>query len=308
MYMTTLKQQLIKGFSDFDLNSLKTNERIYLLKVLFSYYEAVLSAYYGNGLFFLSSGIDDLNDYFKVLRKKLIELVESDEAFSGIKNGNAYAQVVEQITSLYSSAGFLDVIWDDTMAPSIINLREEIADKDLFENQSEIHKVSIIFSAFLDTIPPEIETMQKYLDKKTKHINEVELPKYKEALQGVFGNQEETEKKPKTKLSNYVISFDNETAKLSIGDFESVSFPSHTNQHYVLRKLFSHRKGEAIDWQEIYEDMTGTKSTTLKGEEIEKQKKSVKDAVRAINTRVKEVCNTDSELLLWETKCIKRLY
>ena len=114
--------------------------------------------------------------------------------------------------------------------------------------------------------------------------------------------------KPKLKLSEYEISFDDETAELHIGDFLTVGFPPHKNEHYVMRKLFSQRKNEAIDWQNVYEAMTNTVSTTTKGEEVEKQKKSVKDAVRAINARVKEVCNTENDLLLWETKCVKRLY
>jgi hypothetical protein len=254
-----------------------------------------------------------------------------------IKNSHAYTQIIEPITSLYSSAEFLDVIWDDAILPSIINMSEDIADKDLFENQSEIHQVGIGLTFFLEAVKREMEKMKKYLDKRNKSFYATDLPKHKEAFEKAFDKQkkeevikhehthlfknsiqekdivldfkqEKSEAKPRIKLSDYDISFDDEIAQLNIGDFAKVSFPSHKNEHYVMRKLFSQRKNEAIDWQEIYEAMTNTKSTTLKGEEIEKQKKSVKDAVRAINARVKEICNTDGDLLLWETKCIKRLY
>jgi hypothetical protein len=120
--------------------------------------------------------------------------------------------------------------------------------------------------------------------------------------------QEQTKDKIKIKLSDYEITFDDETAQLHIGDFNPVSFPSHKNEHYVLRKLFSQRKKEAIDWQDIYEEMTHSKSETTDKEKIQKQKRSVKDAVLAINKRIKEVSGTDCNLIQWETKCAKRLY
>ena len=44
------KATIVKGFNAFDINSLETNTKVYLLKVLFSYYEAILTAYYGQGL------------------------------------------------------------------------------------------------------------------------------------------------------------------------------------------------------------------------------------------------------------------
>lgn len=173
------KSQLIKEFNATDFKSLETDERIYLLKVFYSYYEAIVAAYYGSGLFFVSSGIDNLNDYFKILRKRLCELVDMDDTFSEIKNGRFYEEVIDPMTSLYSSAEFLDVTWD-IMYPAIINLREEIADKDLFENNSEIHKVGSGISNFLNEISKEIDTLKKYLNQKTKNFYEKEMPNTKE--------------------------------------------------------------------------------------------------------------------------------
>jgi len=174
------KTQYIKDFNTYDIKTLKTNEKIYHLKVLYSYYEAIIRAYYGSGLFFVTTGIDTLNDYFKVLRKRIIEIMNSDETFSEIKNSNAYGEVFEPMTSLYTSAEFLDVVWDDAIVPSLINLREEIADKDLFENNSEIHKTSIAVFNFLEAISKEIDILKKYNEQKTKNFYENELPKQKE--------------------------------------------------------------------------------------------------------------------------------
>ena len=179
----TDKTALIKNFNSIDYKALKTNEKIYLLKVLYSYYEAIIRTYYGSGLFFLNSGIDDLNDYFKVLRKRIIEIIASDDTFLEIKNSHAYTQIIEPITSLYSSAEFLDVIWDDAVLPSIINMREDIADKDLFENQSEVHQqAGIGLTFFLEAIKREMEKMKKYLDQRTKSFYATDLPKQKEEV------------------------------------------------------------------------------------------------------------------------------
>lgn len=180
----TDKTALIKNFNSIDYKALKTNEKIYLLKVLYSYYEAIIRTYYGSGLFFLNSGIDDLNDYFKVLRKRIIEIIASDNTFLEIKNSHAYTQIIEPITSLYSSAEFLDVIWDDAVLPSIINMREDIADKDLFENQSEVHQEKGIgLQLFLEAIKREMGMMKKYMDQRTKSFYATDLPKHKEAFE-----------------------------------------------------------------------------------------------------------------------------
>lgn len=170
--MENIKTELINYFNDFDFKTLTTNERIYLLYVLYSYYEGTLTAYYGSGLFFLSSGIDDLNDSFKVLRKRMIELIDSDIAFDEIKKGKSYQEVIVQISSLYTSAEFLDVIWEDSLLPSIIDLREQISNKNLFENKSKLHKIKNFIQLFLNNIIEEIEVMKTYLNKETSRFNE----------------------------------------------------------------------------------------------------------------------------------------
>lgn len=182
------KTELIRAFNACDFQGLETNKKIYLLKVLYSYYCATITTYYGSGLFFLTAGIDDLNDYFKILRKRMIELVDSDKTFLELKKSNAYGAVIEPVTSLYSSAEFLDVIWEDSMKPSLINLREEIADKDLFENNSEIHKTAVAVSLFLGAISEEIDTMKKYLAQRTKAFYKTTLPNEAGAFSDAFKN------------------------------------------------------------------------------------------------------------------------
>lgn len=175
------------------------------------------------------------------------------------------------------------------------------------------HSIITKLCSFGDEESEVIDIDEKQFEKITNLISQHRTSKIEPQKDGVLkleilNKYEKTSEKPKIKLSDYEVSFDDETAQLHIDDFEVVSFPSHKNEHYVMRKLFSQRKNEAVDWQEVYEAMTSSKSETTDKEEVKKQQKSVKDAVSAINTRVKEVCNTESDLLLWETKCIKRLY
>lgn len=109
-------------------------------------------------------------------------------------------------------------------------------------------------------------------------------------------------------LSDFEIGFVDETAKVTIGNKISVTFPPHKNEHYILRKMFTHLKDEPVDWEDIFEEMTSTKAEAVDKVKIEKQKKAVRDGVNSINNRVKEVSNTDCNLLQWELKTVKRLY
>ncbi len=85
------------------------------------------------------------------------------------------------VSSLYSSSEFLDVLWDDSILPSIIYLREEISDKDLFENKAEIHKVTYGVMFFFSAIETEIENLKKQLEHANKKFNgEPENPSSKE--------------------------------------------------------------------------------------------------------------------------------
>lgn len=186
-----LKAELIKNFNLSKIDDLSPNVKIYILKVFYSYYEHILRAYYGSGLYFPTSGIDDLNDYFKILRNKLVKIVESDATFSEIKDGKAYQTLVEPITSLYICPEFFDGVWEDFIVPQIINLREEIADKDLFENSSEIHKTDMATVFFLEAIAKEIEKLNGFQKQQEKNFYRTEAPKQKEQVGSVFNSGKE---------------------------------------------------------------------------------------------------------------------
>ena len=119
----------------------------------------------------------------------MIKIVESDNIFLEIKNGEAYKTLIEQITSLYNCVDF-DVVWEDFIVPQIINLREEIADKDLFENSSEIHKTDMATVFFLEAIAKEIGKLNGFQKQQEKSFYR-EAPRQKEQFNNVFGSGKE---------------------------------------------------------------------------------------------------------------------
>jgi len=111
--------------------------------------------------------------------------------------------------------------------------------------------------------------------------------------------------KLKVKLSEQSISFDDETAILHVGKV-LVRFPSHKKEHYILRHLFECRIDEAIDWELVHETVSGNPQDKIKKEDTVKLKRSIRDGVAAINLRVTETINTDSQLLSMKDNAVIR--
>ncbi len=155
----TEKAIALKNFNGLSFTELSLNEKIYLLKVLWSFYEGIVRSYYGDGVIFLGSGIDDLNDSFKTLRKKMIELIASDTSFEELRETECYQAIIDPMGSLYFSSDFLDGAWEDAVERYLVNFREMIADRDLFENASEAHKLHSSIAQFLAFVKKEISEL-----------------------------------------------------------------------------------------------------------------------------------------------------
>jgi hypothetical protein len=150
------KATALRNFNGLSFAEFSLNEKIYLLKVLWSFYEGIVRSYYGDGVIFLGSGIDDLNDSFKTLRKKMIELIASDTSFEELKGADCYQAIIDPMGSLYFSSDFLDGTWEAAVERYLVNFREIIADRDLFENASEAHKLHSSISQFLEFVKKEL--------------------------------------------------------------------------------------------------------------------------------------------------------
>lgn len=162
------KSRVISAFTSLQIDELLLGEKIYLLKILYSYYEAIVRAYYGRGLFFLTSGIDDLNVSFKVLRRKLIEVIDSEPSFEELKNSSAFSGIIDPMTSLYSAHDFFDGVWEDGPERYLIDFREIIADKDLFDNNSQVHAFDGCVPLLLKFIEVEISEVRAILEEERK--------------------------------------------------------------------------------------------------------------------------------------------
>ena len=164
------KSKIIKDFTALPLSDFSLNKKIYLLRILYSYYEAILRAYYGNGLIFLGSGIDELNVSFKILRRKLMEVILSEPSFAELKESQCYQGLIEPMTSLYSAPHFLDGTWTDGVEQYLIDFRDVVADKDLFENNSEIHPFDKCVALLLGTIKTEVESLESIMREKERNF------------------------------------------------------------------------------------------------------------------------------------------
>ena len=111
--------------------------------------------------------------------------------------------------------------------------------------------------------------------------------------------------KAAVQLSDSKINFDDETATLHIGK-TTVRFPSHKNEHLILRHMFGCRIDEAIDWELVYETISGHTQNKINKKDIEKRKRSVRDGVSAINKRIAEVANTETKLITMKDSSVIR--
>ena len=159
----------------------------------------------------------------------------------------------------------------------------------------------------------EENSLDKIMDLISKHrtsdslLRQEEKEKAVQRIEMTIKKEDKTLKK-KIRLSDHQISFDRETAILMVGEYIDVRFVPYTTEHYVLRNLFGHKKNESVDWEELYEEGQGTDPKSNDKKDIDRRRKTITDAVRRINKKVKEVADTESNLLKTSQKSIERLY
>jgi hypothetical protein len=97
---------------------------------------------------------------------------------------------------------------------------------------------------------------------------------------------------------------DNNEALIKIGSI-IISLPPHENEHWLCKGVFKHAINEPVDWEELYEEMTGYYKDFFGKPQNKRQSwRIVYDAMRAVNKRVKE--NSLDPLFRWQNKTIKR--
>ena len=185
------KSKVISNFTSLSLGELPLDKKIYLLKILYSYYETIVKAYRGEGLVYLTSDIDELNVSFKVLRRKMVELIESEPSFAELKDTNCYQGLIDPMTSLYSAPSLIDGVWEDGIVPYLIEFREIVADKDLFENNSKMHSFDKSVALFLEIIKGEVVEMRAFLKEQEELFDKKYPPHNDTHTQNEKATQEE---------------------------------------------------------------------------------------------------------------------
>ncbi len=95
------------------------------------------------------------------------------------------------------------------------------------------------------------------------------------------------------------IEFDDDKTSLYIKGKEC-KLPAFKDEHYLCRALYTRLKEEPIDWEILYEEITGSKV-----ENVEKNKKKIRDAVDRLNTRVEALLGVE-RFVKWENKTARR--
>ncbi|HRH55419.1 MAG TPA: hypothetical protein PK609_00960 [Candidatus Paceibacterota bacterium] len=113
----------------------------------------------------------------------------------------------------------------------------------------------------------------------------------------------------KVTLAGSVVRFDDKAANIIIGN-TFVHLAPTKNQHDLARVAFSHGIGEIIQWSEVYEVYDPRGSDTREegpGRRTPQQEsQTVKDAIYALNKRIKKELNTDEDLITWQKKTLRR--
>lgn len=94
--------------------------------------------------------------------------------------------------------------------------------------------------------------------------------------------------------------FSDDDATITIGS-KVVHLPRAKNEHYFCRAIFKESVNKAVDWDVIYEEITGNSNY----EDAAKAKRSVYDTYEKINNRLKEEASIEG-LFIWETRTIIR--
>lgn len=237
------------------------------------------------------------------------EPIEEDKEL----NSTYYFPEIQKLTGLLRTPIGIPTVTDQDI------LLTSLAD-DLILNKCKTARAKKQIDDADDCLSVALGKVQKkrgYSSKPTTGLEEGPLKDYlrdflaekRELVATQSATSGDVQQHSKIKLSDHEMSFDEETSQLKVGDLCAVDFPAFKNEYYIMKELFvAQRKGIVVDWDVLHEAMSGGDSEAMGAREPNKQKKTVQDAVRAINTRVKNKCNTDDDLLKPEIHSIKRLY
>jgi len=110
--------------------------------------------------------------------------------------------------------------------------------------------------------------------------------------------------KKKNKLDMSRVVFDENKGTLIIGG-KKVQLPPFKKEHDLCSALWEYQSQEPVEWTALYEKITGDDNFQ---KNKEKKKRSFRDTVRSINSRIKERLETEKDFLKWQAGTIRRLF
>lgn len=186
----------------------------------------------------------------------------------------------------------------------LVELESQAAIKltgDLYDENEEYFDTIEIVQPKFDEIYKEKESEARAA-KQSKSISPIPLEiTLKQSASSGGGGMEKT-LKPKVRLKSAKIKYDDQAARLYVGD-QKCQMPPYRNEHSLCRAMFGYKVNEPVDWSEIYEKINESEP-----ELPEPCSRMIWDAMNALNKRVKKDINTDDKLFTWQGKTIKRNY
>lgn len=144
------------------------------------------------------------------------------------------------------------------------------------------------------TIPERVEVLKEYV--KTGLAKDMVKILKKKAKGGKLIIDFSDKLSPKA-TSKFI----DEDGVLVVGKHR-IKLPPFKNEHCLCRVMFSRKLGEPVSWDLINEEMSGKELEI----DSKNRRRTVQDAMYAINDRIKKYANTDDDFLSWKGKCIRR--
>jgi len=282
------------------------------IKPLKEHLETYIKCFIEDKLFSL-----ELKNFYRFARQKEIFLYQIEREVKDygqefvFKQGEIISVSRELVVSINKDEAYLFIHTLATLETQGFFEIESISITDMDvppEKQTDDYKIKILAT----------EKLLGEYEPKVSHIPHEQIQK----IQIVGGKMEVNAKlaplefkEPKEKqsfrkisLKSVQISYDDDEPAIKIGK-QNVALPPYKNDHYFCRTIFEHTANEPVDWSVLYEKMTGYyKAYYGKPQQTRENWRLVYDAMRSVNTRVKELLKTEDNLFTWQEKTIKRNY
>jgi hypothetical protein len=108
----------------------------------------------------------------------------------------------------------------------------------------------------------------------------------------------------KSKLIPGELVFDSSHSEIKTQGIIS-KIPLYQNEFYLAKIMFEHKLEEPLEWTIVWEEITSKKFEDSEFDK-EKDRRSVRDAMYALNSRIRQDIKTEDDLFSWKNNCLIR--